>query len=102
MRPAVLTVATAVLLGGCATGAPESGVNHVTGYNRRELEPNTPGLMTGPSGVWTVYQSDGAKSASDARSATCPAPETGPPPPPAPDGSCPAPAKPRTVLLPKP
>ena len=102
MRGAALAIAIALLLAGCAAGAPASGVNDKQGYNHRELQPDTPGLLTGPRGVWTVYSSGAeAKSAASAREEACTASKDGPRT--APDGSCPAPAKPpRTVLLPKP
>jgi len=101
MRATALALAITLLLGGCA-GAPASGVNERTGYNRRELQPDTPGLLTGPRGVWTIYSSGPApKSSADARRAECSA--SGGAAHDAPDKSCPAPAKPRrTVLLPPP
>jgi hypothetical protein len=101
MRATALALASALLLGGCA-GAPASGVNERTGYNRRELQPDTQGLLTGPRGVWTIYSSGPApKSSPDARSTECSAAAGTAQD--APDASCPAPAKPhRTVLLPAP
>jgi hypothetical protein len=102
MRVAGPSLAIALLLVGCAPGAQTPERLDKSGYNRRELRPDTPGLLTGPDGVWTIYsRGGGAKStavapreectASDARASV------------APDGTCPAPAKPaRTVLLPKP
>jgi len=98
MRTTALALAIALLLGGCA-GAPESGVNERTGYNRRELQPDTQGLLTGPRGVWTIYSSGPApKGKPDARSTECSAP--GGTAPDAPDANCPKPH--RTVLLPAP
>jgi len=101
MRATALALAITWLLGGCA-GAPASGVNERTGYNRRELQPDTPGLLTGPRGVWTIYGSGPApKSSPDARRAECGA--SGGAAQDAPVPSCPAPAEPRrTVLLPPP
>jgi len=98
MRAAALTLAIALLLIGCAS-APESGVNERTGYNRRELQPDTQGLLTGPRGVWTIYSSGPApKSKPDAPSTDCGA--AGGAAQSAPDASCPKPH--RTVLLPAP
>ena len=101
MRAATLALAIALLLGGCA-GAPAAGVNERTGYNRRELQPDTQGLLTGPRGVWTIYSSGPApKSQPEARQEECSA--SGGAAQDASDTSCPAPAKPhRTVLLPAP
>jgi hypothetical protein len=102
MRGAALAIAIALLLAGCAAGAPASGVNEKQGYNRRELQPDTPGLLTGPRGVWTIYSSGPApKSQPEARQEECSA--SGGAAQDASDTSCPAPAKPhRTVLLPAP
>jgi len=102
MRSAALAISIALLLGGCAAGAPATQESQKSGYNRRELRPDTPGVLTGPDGVWTIYSSSHpAKSATDARPTQC-APVANQLPPATPDGACPAPAKPRTVLLPKP
>ena len=103
MRSAAPLVAIALLVGGCASSAPTAERGDKSGYNRRELRPDTPGLLTGPSGVWTIYSSRAPRAARaadpgrDGCAASDRAAEA------APGAGCPAPEKPpRTVLLPKP
>jgi hypothetical protein len=52
MRRLGVATAIALLVGGCAAGAPQC--NQVS-YNRRELPPG-PGVLTGPSGSYTIYR----------------------------------------------
>lgn len=48
----VITMAIALLVGGCASGAPEC---QRISYNRREIPPG-PGVFSGPSGTYTIYR----------------------------------------------
>jgi hypothetical protein len=52
MSRLVVAMVIALLLGGCAAGAPKC--NKVS-YNRRELPPG-PGVLSGPSGSYTIYR----------------------------------------------
>jgi hypothetical protein len=67
MRALAAATACALLLGGCAAGAPatpEKAAKNapVGGYNRREL-PTAQGLFTGKDGVWTIYRNDAERAA---------------------------------------
>ena len=55
MRALALALALSLPLA-CASQAPPRDAAPPGGYNRRELPP-TDGLLTGPDGVWTIYQS---------------------------------------------
>jgi hypothetical protein len=102
MRGALLAVGIAVSLAGCAAQAPRNERGEKVSYNYREVLPGSPGVFTGPDGVWEVYRRGGAAKGApaDAHGAcdpatgsngACPAPEPAP-----------APKRPPTVLLPAP
>ena len=57
MRALTFALAFALGLAGCAASTPEP-IERPASYNRRELPPDEPGLLTGPDGTWTVYSND--------------------------------------------
>ena len=57
MRALTLALGIALALAGCAGSAPEPAKRPVS-YNRRDLPPDQPGLLTGPDGTWTLYSHD--------------------------------------------
>jgi hypothetical protein len=55
---AALALTAAFALGGCMSRPGSHDRSGEVSYNRRDLPPNEPGLVTGPDGVWTVYRND--------------------------------------------
>ena len=76
-----LALALALGLAGCAASTPEP-IERPASYNRRELPPDEPGLLTGPDGTWTVYRNDVDRAAAAPPPAAEPAPEAQPEPAP--------------------
>lgn len=80
MRTLRLALALALALAGCAASTPEP-IERPASYNRRELPPDEPGLLTGPDGTWTVYRNDVDRAAPPPAAEPAPQAEPEPAPP---------------------
>ena len=75
MRGVAIALATAIGLAGCAPTTPRHDRSHEVSYNRRELMPR-PGVLTGPTGEWTLSRSKSpAAEAPPAAAPEAPKPE---------------------------
>jgi len=90
---AVAFAGALAFLGGCAAAPKGEPAQQHASYNRRELE-ESPGLFSGRTGEWTLYQRGYADKAGPGCRAPNPRDSSQP-------AACPAPKKSRTVLLPR-